>query len=482
MTNIQVKKINEVHFKVVSDSRSVHYELNNYFQFELPNAQYMKKRFKYKKWDGKIRLYSLSKNLLYCGLYSALLKWSKSQNYTIENVDDAWYGSLNDVTNITKSKITSELYNYTPSNLQIRDYQLYGIYYGIKHHRVLFLSPTGSGKSFIIYGLVCHYVNLNKKILIIVPTISLVEQMRKDFISYGMDDNKIHCISAGKPKTTNKKVTVSTWQSLLSVDPAFFIDYSVAIGDEAHLFKAKSLTTIMENTVNAKYRFGFTGTLDGSKTHKIILEGLFGETKQLTTTVDLVKKKQLSNFKVKIVILDHQKNDIVFNEYRDEAKYIVNLQKRNEFLVKLVQKLKGNTILFFNFVESHGTVLYDMISNSKESYFIHGKIKAEERETVREIAETKNDIVLVASYGVFSTGINIKNIHNIVFGFPSRSKIRIFQSIGRSLRLHSSKEISTIYDIADNINGNNFTLNQLSSRIKYYETEKYNYKLHSVLL
>ena len=167
----------------------------------------------------------------------------------------------------------------------------------------MLLSPTASGKSLIIYLLVRWF---SSKTLIIVPTTSLVAQLQKDFKDYGYDSNKyVHEIMAGREKTTDVPIIISTWQSIYKMPKKWFDQFDVVIGYEAHLFKAKSLTSILTKLEDCKYRFGLTGTLDGSQTHRLVLEGLFGAVKQVTTTKELMDKSNLANLTSKALVRKH---------------------------------------------------------------------------------------------------------------------------------------------------------------------------------
>ena len=237
--------------------------------------------------------------------------------------------------------------------------------------------------------------------------------------------------------------------------------------------------TKMDNT---KYRFGFTGTLDGSQTHKWVLEGLFGPSYKVTQTKELIEKGYLSKLQIKVLLLKH--NEHQFNEYEEEIQYLITHDKRNKFIKNLSLDLKGNTLILYSRVETHGQPLYEMINSSaakdRKIFFVYGGVDAEEREKVREITEKENDAIIVASYGTFSTGINIKNLHNIVFASPSKSRVRNLQSIGRVLRKGENKNKAVLYDIADDItykSKKNYTLNHLIERIKIYNEEKFNYEI-----
>ena len=486
MSRLIIKKKNEVFLQIQAEPY-VHQELSDYFTFEVPEAKFLKRNPKYKYWDGTIRLYSPGTGDLYAGLYTHLVEWCKDKRYLLESVNNDWYGSANDVNSFVSPVGVKDFVDKI-SNIKARDYQYYTVYLALKYHRGLFLSPTGSGKSLMIYSIARYYFATDKKILIIVPTTSLVEQMVKDFTDYGWNvDEHVHKIYSGKEKNSDKPIIVTTWQSIYKFPKRYFDDIDCVIGDEAHLFKSKSLTGIMEKLHNAKYRFGFTGTLDGTKTHKWVLEGLFGACEKVTKTDDLIKKGHLSNLRIKILLCSHEYQ--YFEDYHQEMEYIVTNKKRNNLIKNLVTDLNGNTLVLFNYVEKHGEPLYDLINNSvddnRKVFFVHGSVDTDDREEVRKITEQENNAIIIASYGTFSTGINIKRLHNIVFASPSKSRIRNLQSIGRVLRKGEGKEIATLYDIADDISNTskqNYTLRHLQERIKIYQEENFKYEIIKVNL
>jgi superfamily II DNA or RNA helicase len=329
--------------------------------------------------------------------------------------------------------------------------------------------------------------------LIIVPTTTLVEQLYSDFADYSsvngfnVEEN-VHRIYQGKDKLTDKNLTISTWQSLYKLPPEYFHQFQYVIGDEAHLFKAQSLTSILTSCVNSKYRIGLTGTLDGTKTHKLVLEGLFGPTKKVISTKELIDKNQLSAFNIKCLILKH--SDEVCKEmkdatYPDELKYLIESENRNRFIRNLAISLEKNTLVLFQ-MKKHGRALYEMIkqkANGRSVYFIDGDVDTVVREEVRKIMEIENDAITVASFGTFSTGTNIRNLHNIIFASPSKSRIRNLQSIGRGLRQNEGKEMATLYDVADDLRikkHTNFTLQHFIERVKIYNEEKFPFKIYNI--
>jgi len=281
---------------------------------------------------------------------------------------------------------------------------------------------------------------------------------------------------------------------LYKMPKEYFEQFDYIIGDEAHLFKAQSLTTILTSCVNAKYRFGLTGTLDGTKTHKLVLEGLFGPVKKVITTKELIDKGEVSNFDIKCLCLKHDEK--ICREikekstYQDEIAYLISCEARNKFVKNLAVSLGKNTLVLYQMVDKHGKILYDMIKNTKnigdrKIFFVHGGVDANDREEIRRIMEIEQNAIVVASFGTFSTGINIRNLHNIIFAMPTKSSIRTLQSIGRGLRQSEGKEIATLYDISDDMRVGkhmNHTLKHFVERVKIYTEEKFPFKIYKINL
>jgi len=480
VTDIIIKKKNEVYVTVKAEPH-INQELSDLFTFDVPGAKFMP-QYRSKYWDGKIRLYSPATGEIYGGLVDKIVSWAKKSEYSLEFENNQFYGAPFEENEIISREGVKE-YMTRISKYKPRKYQIDAVYDALRYNRKLLISPTASGKSLMIYAVVRYYAEKNKKILLVVPTTSLVEQMYKDFEDYGWDaQNYCHRIYAGREKTNENPVTITTWQSIYKLKRPFFKNFEVVIGDEAHLFKSKSLISIMTKMDAAKYRFGFTGTLDGTQTHKWVLEGLFGPSYKVTQTKELIDKGHLSKLQIHILILKHKPRK--FELYEEELQHIITHQKRNNFIKNLVIDLKGNTLVLFSRVEAHGQPLYELINNSikndRKLFYVHGGVDAEEREQVREITETERNAIIVASYGTFSTGINIKNLHNVIFASPSKSRIRNLQSIGRVLRKGDSKTQAVLYDIADDIthlSRRNYTLNHLIERIKIYNEEKFNYEI-----
>ena len=330
-----------------------------------------------------------------------------------------------------------------------------------------------------------------KKYLIIVPTTGLVSQLFNDFADYSNRDvtflQQIHTIFAGQEKFTKKKIVISTWQSIFKEPEEFFDKFDGVFGDECHLFKAKSLTAILRKMKGTPYRIGTTGTLDNTQAHKLIIEGLFGRAFSVTTTRTLIDDKVLSNLSIKNILLTYSIPYPKKCVYQEEMDWLISCKERNEFISNLANSIKGNVLVLFNFVERHGIPLHDLVKSKKKKdvFMIHGKTDVEDRELIRNIVNKHDNSVLVASYGTCSTGINIKNIHAIIFASPSKSVVRVLQSIGRGLRKSETKDKVVVYDLGDDLrykSYRNHTLKHMDERISIYTKEKFNFKTVKVRL
>ena len=483
---MKISKVNEVYLELEVDE-DVSRELSDYFTFEVPGAKFMP-QYRNRMWDGKIRLFSPRNNRIYVGLLPYIKEYcsKKSIEYIMEK------GVEND-RNVLRESVRDFAESLRPKSrgkpIQFRDYQIDAIWHAICTNRCLLLSPTASGKSLIIYTLVRYYHLMNLKTLILVPTTSLVEQMYSDFIDYGWEDKNIHRVYAGLDKGSKKPVVISTWQSIYKLHRPYFAQYGCIIGDEAHLFKAKSLTDIMAKSGEVRYRFGLTGTLDGTQTHRLVLEGLFGQVKKIISTKELIDRGTLAQLEIDCIVLKHTEEEckrVRYYRYAEEINYLVSHPKRNKFIENLCKNIKGNTLLLFQLVEKHGVLLYNEIKTlDRKVFFVYGGTTTEARERIRAITEKEKDAIIVASYGTFSTGINIRAINNIVFASPSKSRIRVLQSIGRGLRQSEDKTKVKLFDVSDNISyksRQNFTYRHFLQRLNIYKEEQFKYEINRINL
>lgn len=497
MDLIKIKKKNEAFLEIITEP-SIEHELAEHFCFFVPGYKFMP-AYKNRMWDGKIRLYDLRKKTLYTGLFQYIKEFADARQYDIE-LDNGTYGMPGAKNLIDIPALLNELTLTAGGNkITPRDYQLEALEHALSNSQSLLLSPTASGKSLIIYMAIRFFLEASdQSILLIVPTTSLVEQMYSDFADYSQFDEwnveeNCHKIYAGREKyNIPNRVVITTWQSIYKEKSDWFQPFGMVVGDEAHSFKAKSLTAILEKCTECKFRMGTTGTLDGTQTHQLVLEGLFGPVHKVTTTKKLMDSNDLAQLDINILLLKYADEFCkVKRDYQAEMDFIVKYEPRNNFISNLAMDSVGNTLILFQYVDKHGKPLHNMLTDKfkkmdiidRRLFYVSGETDVDTREEIRAITENESDAIIVASMGTFSTGINIKRLHNIIFASPSKSQIRVLQSIGRGLRKSSDGINTKVYDIADDLHWKsrkNYTLVHAAERIKIYSKEKFDYKLYDI--
>lgn len=469
-------------------------ELNEHFTFLVPGYRFMPS-YRNGMWDGKIKLFNKLTGELLAGLFPYVQKFADDRGYSVEIVESD-FGVPNQVFQIDQ-QFLDQFYDSLKLPYTVRDYQNDAIKHALEKRRTLLISPTGSGKSLIAYLLTRFILGSTRgKILIVVPTIGLVTQLLNDFKDYGYNvADKVHVIYSGKDKKTDRRVIITTWQSVYKLNKSWFDQFDAVIGDEAHGFKAKSLTSIMNKSTEAKYRIGLTGTLDGTQTHKLVLEGLFGVEKQVTKTKELQDRGELSKVLIRVAVLTYSTETVrkFYDEKRDEdykkeVDFLVAYPPRNKFITNLAVNCKGNTLVLFRY-EDHGRALYDLIRNKvgedRKVFFVAGTVDVDDREAIRRLVEKLDGAIIVASMGTFSTGINIRNLHNLVFATLSKARIKVLQSIGRGLRISDNGWDTNVFDVFDDLsdpetNRPNTTLRHGIERLKLYKSEQFPFKVVKV--
>ena len=416
MDNIIIEKKNESTLYVTSRDSGILMELSEYFTFYAPGYKFMPS-FRNKQWDGKLRLYNRMNSTIPYGLLNEVLQFSKDRDYQVNLTPDIENRFSYD------EKFIDDLSLYGGGKqIEARDYQRKAFEFATENGKGILVSPTGSGKSLIIYMLIRYFLQeeLDKKVIIVVPTTSLVEQMYKDFADYSSNDSDfdveedVHRIYSGKEKTFEQSVVITTWQSAIKLPPAWFEQFGCIIGDEAHTFKAKSLTTIMNRLVNAEMRIGTTGTLDGGQVNELTLIGNFGPVYKVTTTQSLIESDTLADLKIKALVLkysDEVRKAFGKQTYADEISFIAAHEKRNRFITNLALDQTGNTLVLYNLVKKHGEPLFKQIrdrAGKRKVFFVSGSVNAEEREKIRSLTEKENSSITL-HFGNLSVSLDHNN-------------------------------------------------------------------------
>lgn len=482
---ITIKQIDNVWMRIIGPYDAL-MKLRDHFTFEVPNAEFIKRRLGIgRAWDGKIRL--LRKDRLYIGLLPEVCKILSNlgYKYILE------FNSFLKDKAIEKDYIEKFIDDLNLS-FSLRDYQKNIIIDAIQEKRATIVSATSSGKSVCIYGLVKFwYEHLeNPKILIIVPSINLVEQLRQNFIEYSANNNwgvedvvtRLYFERKNKDFDVNAPVTISTWQSVYKLRPEILSRYNMILFDEVHVAKAKEISKFLEKLTGAAVRYGFTGTLDDEKLHHFIIEGLFGPVINAVGLNELIDEGYATPLKIFAIKLNYGKRVKRVGNYQDEISYIINSYPRNKFIIDMVKNLNGNSMILFSRI-SHGKDLYSLakreIGGKKNIYLIYGETEAELREQARQLTIKDHDgnSVIIASIQIFSVGVDIPSLKNLILAHPTKSKIRLLQSIGRILRKHQSKDTCIFFDLGDSLY---YTQEHFLQRLKYYINENLTYKVKEV--
>jgi superfamily II DNA or RNA helicase len=483
MNHVHLQHINSVYIRVVTDPGTLR-EISDNFTFFAHNYRFHPK-FRMKVWDGKIRLVNAVTGHVYAGLAQRIKKFCEERDYDFTFDEELTYDnvSLNELQDFIRGL-------NLPEDKTEREYQVQSVLKCLRSRRRTLESPTSSGKSLMIYMISQWY---KKKTLIIVPTIGLVNQMASDFVSYGYE-GVIHKSTDGLDRSNDipADIVITTWQSLdngkTKMLKPWYQQFEVVFGDEAHGCKAATLVSILAKLENCKYRFGTTGTLDGDPLNETTIEGLFGPKFKSITTKELMEQGYVADLKIKCIVLkypDEVAKQVKGMSYQDEVNFLTNNEERNNFIKNLTLSLKGNKLVFFR-LNDHGEKLYQLIKESGyNAFYIDGTIKSEVREDIRHAIEDEENATLVASLGTTSTGISINKLHHMIAAHPSKSKIKVLQSIGRMLRMHKEKNEAVLYDIVDDLSyksHKNYTLKHFVERVKIYDAEKFDYKFYNVKL
>ena len=503
--NIHFNDFNESFLKISVNDFGIEQELSEFFSFFADGYKFSPK-YRSGIWDGRVRLFDMRTKNLPKGLLKIAVRFCKDRGYMFSM--DA---SLQPKTGISVESINTFIDSINiksnGNDITVRDYQREAIIQSIAYYRNLLISPTASGKSLILWFKIRWHIAQGHNILLVVPTTQLCSQMVGDFMDYSAGDGfnvDAHCqvLFSGKDKEFTKQVMIQTWQSLAAMAKSqkqlfqLIVDRTdVVCMDEAHSFKQDVTSMVVNKLVNTKWRTGTTGTMQEAKVNKLQLIGMMSEPYDVITTKQLMDNNSVVKLDIKMIVIkypEHIRKEMSGLDYKQEIDYLVTNQSRNKMIADIAVRCSGTTLILFNFVHKHGSVLYEMINNiilssngTRPVRFIHGGVDVDDREAVRTLADTTEDCIIIASSSIFSTGTNIPSIENVIFAMPTKSTIRVRQSIGRGLRLKNGKTKCTLYDIADDLSYksySNTTLNHMRLRAEIYTQEQFQFKTLNVPL
>lgn len=496
MTKLIIEKYTESHIRVYGDP-SAEMELKEKFTFMAPNYKHHPK-YKARIWDGRISMYNLGTKKMPFGLLSKVEEFCTDSEYEIE------YKNFPDAEVLITEDQLEEFINQLDirskgSPIEVRDYQFNCILDSINAKRLVSKVPTSGGKSLIIYVIMRWLLENELRFMLIVPNITLVNQMYSDFLDYSSDngfdvEETCHKLHGGEAKEFQKNVLISTWQSIDAINRKTDVSkilntYDAVCVDECHQASSAVLTKLLEKMVDVSFRFGTTGTVNPETINELTVTGHIGPIYSAISTKELIDRGQVSDILIKSIVLKYNEDErkaAKEMDYQKEMDFLCKHEKRNQFLCNIALASEGTTLILVQYVEKHAVPLYELIKSksSRPVYYVTGSVSGKDREDIRQKAN-KEDCIIIASYQTMSTGVNVPNIRNVIFGSPSKSLIRILQSIGRGLRLHKDKERMVLIDIVDDMKykkHKNYTLNHFEERLKIYQIEQFPIKIIEVNL
>lgn len=497
MSDIFIEKTNNSFITLYIDDEGIREHIYEHFRYNQPQFS----SSKFRKWDGVVRLFNKSTSRLPYGLLNVLLLFCNEHKYSVET-DPAIKNSITDIDKDALEDWVSTLDLHTNGQPLIPyEYQIEAFFLAVKFNRLTALAATSAGKSLIIYMLMRFYDEIGYdagRTLIIVPSIGLVTQLFNDFVDYSSANKwdvsgNCHKIAEGAERISRKPIFISTWQSLLDMPDDYFHQFANIIVDECHLSSGKSLTNICNAAINASRRIGLTGTLNGTELHELQVGGLLGPIVRIVTTKQLQDAGRAAKTLVTMMYLNYGTEDrkqVSKLSYQDELDFLIEHPYRNKIIKSLAEGLSGNSLFLFNRREKHLEKLYEELVAlnlpNKKFFMIVGGVSGDDREEIKRLIEASEegvDCIVFATAKTTSTGWSVKKLHNLVFCFPTKSVVTTLQSIGRLLRLHSTKDIANIFDLVDNLeysSKKNFALSHAFERYGFYSAEGHEIALEEI--
>lgn len=514
---------NDKFIEILEASQHEYRVIRHHFKAEHKGVKFQKYRkkgaYRANGWDGVFDFVKKQKFIPF-GFWQELVLLGKEMNSAVEIEN---FETMFNTHKLSFDKFMKWVDTYFNDELGLypRDYQIEAAYKILFAKRSVGELCTGAGKSLVIFMVFSYLLTTepNHRFLLIVPSISLVTQAISDFTEYnGLLNKKINLRfqelgDSAKPRSdiSTCNVVVGTYQSLSSPDSKFFQileanhkttydsfikSFTIVGCDETHTVKCTSIQKILELTI-AEQRFGVTGTIPSDKLENFTILKELGPCVIKITANQLIEQNHISDIEINILKIKWGNNEILSNLYdaltnpNIEGAQVLGFEKRMiqaskqrlQFIKNLAQKMQNTSLILFQHIE-YGNLLYDTLKANMKIpvLYIDGSVDKDTREYIRQHLETDGDKILIASFGTFSTGINVKNIHNIIFTESYKSEIIVQQSIGRGLRKHKDKDKLRLFDIVDDLSScgaTNFSLKHSAERIKIYNDKKFKHKTYN---
>lgn len=487
------------------------------FSFYVPGYRFMPS-YERGTWDGKIRLINLSKLTFPTGLVRQIVDFCKETGieYKVDLEFSRVYGTPNSKQELLDF-INSRKYYSKGKEIYPREDQLRAICNALLNSRCINICPTSFGKSLCIFIEALWHIKHYRRVMIVVPSVNLVRQFTNDIHDYCNDEDVpvIQEIYAGNSKVLNDdtEIVITTWQSIYKLDAKWFNRFGCIILDEAHKGSTNCIRTVYEKATEVAWRTGWTGSLKEASIVGIQMEGLIGPIHKITDTHTLMKAGVVADLTIQIVRFNYPESLVKQlteylnnkkrltgsgkNVYTDEIKFLESNYERNKTIVNMAATFKSTGLLLYTHI-AHGKALYEMVRKmypKRDVYRIDGScvIRNDEKfpnfEQLKPIVEKEKDAILICSFGVFSTGISIKNLHYVFFTVPIKSYVRTIQSIGRGLRISETKKSVQLIDIVDDLctktkagktKKENYAFKHFRERFNMYSEQQFKYNLLSI--
>ena len=447
-------------FCVISGLEPADHEfLDHKFALMVEGAFFMP-LYKIGRWDGRVHFFDKA-GKIYTRLLPDILPYLDSWNY------DVTLNDLRPPVELIEQRIDSEWFTSKPDmtlKVGLRPYQVEAVNTCLEHTSGFIEAATGSGKTFMVSALSDVMARHGRRTIVIVPSDDLVTQTAATFRLCMLDVG----IYSGSIKDIYHSVVIATWQALQN-NPGLMNEFQCLIVDEAHGAKAKVVGELINaHGKNIAYRFGFTGTMPKPAIDQLTLKGSLGEVLFSITAAELMAMGYLAKLDIEPVEIEDDVPEN-FPDYTSEKTFLAKSSDRLDFLADLIitkAETYGNTLILVNSIKQ-GKALQKLIKNS---VFLHGADDNDVRAEWYSMFANRDDLIVIATFGIASTGISIDRVFCLIMIDAGKSFIRAIQSIGRVLRIGHDKDTAHCVDVHSKLK---WSKKHFRERGKYYKEAQY---------